>query len=500
VVSTKSVENMRIAQQYKLRWTVGLMLAAISPLANAQVCGPTYSVQPQTFMEPQIEKRMRVVYDLVYEDQEVVSQRPVLRTRVERQAYSVTVPVVETNTVEERYTVLRPVTKREWVDQSYDQTTYVTETAEREETYTTYRPVVETSYVTQNYVVQRPVTETQFQTQQYTSYQPVTTFQNAVVDQGQYVAQQYYQPGDTRYGLRWVPGGFNTDPTGMGAYRRGGLGWVPYTSPGNTFAQLMYQPNPVQVAVPQTTLMPQVQQVQVPVTVTKMQAEVVQQQVPVNTTRMEATQETRRVPYSVQRPVVQRIERMVPVDRIEYVEQEMVRPKTVQRTSYKIETRERDVPVQFYETEAIKSTVRVARRVPRYEEYEVLKLVPRVVQSPMVLSYVDPYSVPLSMGVSPWLPSSGGTGSGSNETVTYGQSRPLIESPSDAVQNAAGRDNAQGSDAGSQTQRLRKIETRPSDVEELPDAKNFQELESVEEIENGDMDLNSSAGSTSSQA
>ena len=397
--------------------------------------------------------------------------------------------------------VLRPVTKREWVDQSYDRTTYVTETAEREESYTTYRPVVETNYVTQNHVVQRPVTETQYQTQQYTAYQPVTTYQNAVVDQGQYMAQQYYQPGDTRYGLRWVPGGYTANPNGMGAYRRGGLGWVPYTSPGTAYTQLMYQPNPVQVAVPQTTLIPQVQQVQVPVTVTKLQTEVVQQQVPVNTTRMEAIQQTRKVPYTTQRPVVERVERVVPVDRVEYVEQEMVRPKTVQRTSYKIETREREVPVQFYETEAIKTTVRVARRVPRYEEYEVLKLVPRVVQWPVVLSYADPYSVPLSMGVSPWMPTvnggsvNGGSNNGS-EVITYGQARPVIESPSDI-------DSSSGSSSDSASgQRLRKVETvDPNTQDELPDAESAAEVEGVEEIDNGGgIDLNPSAGDQAPRA
>jgi hypothetical protein len=257
----------------------------------------------------------------------------------------------------------------------------------------------------------------------------VTTYQNTVVDQGQYVAQQYYQPGDTRYGLRWVPGGYSTTANGYAAYRRGGLGWVPYTSPGNTFAQMAYVPNPVQVAVPQTSLMPQVQQVQIPVQVTRLENEVVQQQVPVNTTRMEAVQEVRRVPYSVQRPVTQRIERKVPVDKTEWVEQEMVRPKTVQRTSYKLETLEREVPVQYYETEAISTTVKVPRRVATYEPYTVRKLVPRTVESPVILSYNDPYSVPLSMGQTSWMPviesssSSTDCPPASTESVIYGAPR-----------------------------------------------------------------------------
>ena len=141
------------------------------------------------------------------------------------------------------------------------------------------------------------------------------------------MAQQYYTPGDTRYGLRWQTGGMSADPLGNIAYRRGGLGWVPYTSPGQVNAQVFYQPNPVQVTVPQTSLMPQVQSVQVPVQVTRMQNEVVQTQVPYNVTRMEPVYETRKIPVSVQKPVTQTLTRKVPVDRVEWVEQVMVRPR-----------------------------------------------------------------------------------------------------------------------------------------------------------------------------
>lgn len=460
----------------------GSVYSAFSSNAAAQVCPPAYTLQSRTVMEEQLEQRLRVVYDTVFEDQQVTSQRPVLRTRTEKRAYTVNRPVVETSTVEERYTILKPVTRREWIDQSYDETSYITETAEREEAYTTYRPVVETHYQTQNYVVQRPVTEVQYQTQQYTTYQPVTTYQNTVVDQGQYVAQQYYQPGDTRYGLKWVPGGYQADPTGSGAYRRGGLGWAPYTSAGSTFAQLQYQPNPVQVAVPQTTLMPQVQQTQVPVQVTRMESQVVQQQVPVNTTRMEAVQEVRKVPYAVQKPVTRRIERQVPVDRVEMVEQQMVRPKTVQRTSYKLETVERDVQVQFYETEAVVTTVKVPRQVARYEPYTVRRLVPRVVQSPVVLSYSDPYSVPLSLGHSAWMPAVptvGGTTYNGIEQVTYGEGRPVDDAT--AAPDASNSVERRG---------VQKIETVAPQVEELPNGNTESEAGNASE---GDLQLTPSA-------
>ncbi len=433
-------------------------ICAVPIAARGQNCCPAYSVQSQTVMEVQEEQGFRVVYDTEYIEQQVVTNRAVPKTRMESRQVTVSKPVVETSTVEERYTVLRPVTTREYVDQSYNETTYVTETAEREETRTSYRPVTETQYQTQNYVVQRPVTETQYQTQQYTTYSPVTTYQTAVVDQGQYYAQQYVQPGDTRYGLRYLPGGYNVDPTGQGAYRRGGLGWVPYTSPGTSYAQLQYQPNPVEVAVPQTVMMPQVQQAQVPVQVTKMQSEVVQQQIPYNVTRYEPVQEMRKVPYAVQRPVTRHIDRKIPVDKTEWVEQEMVRPKTVQRTSYKLETTTQEFPVQYYETEAVTTTVKVPRQVARFEPYTVRRMVPRVVQSPVIQTYYDPYAVPLSLGQSSWMPVTGSSvitpASGtSSEKVTFGEPRPATGTESSGTESSGG-------------QRVQKIE-----LEEIPPAK-----------------------------
>ena len=296
-----------------------LAICAPARQAGAQVCGcaPTYTVVPQTVMEEHIEQRMRPVWDIEYVEQEVTQFRPVLRERVEVQTQTVRRPVVETSTVEERYTVRTPVKRQDWVDQSFQETTFVTETSEREETHVSFRPVQETHFQTQSHVVQRPVTETQFQTQQVTTFQPVTTFQTAVVEQGQFVAQPVFQPGDTRWGLRWQGAGVTTNQFGQTAFRRGGLGWVPFTSPGTMQAQVQFQSNPVQVSIPQTSLMPQVQNVQIA------GSEVVQTQVPVNVTRMEQVVETRKVPHTVQRPVTQTVTRKVPVERVEWVEQVM---------------------------------------------------------------------------------------------------------------------------------------------------------------------------------
>lgn len=408
---------------------------ALTGGAYAQICGPAYTVQPQTVFEKQIEQRMKVVYDTEYVDQELVTTRLVPKTRLEKRSYTVTKPVTETSTVKETYTVMRPVTRRKWIDRSYDETTYVTETAEKDETYTSLRPVTETVMQTRNRVVQRPVTETQYQTQYYTTMRPETTYRTAVVDQGQYMVQNYYQPGDTRYGLRWMPRGYQYDANGMLGYRRGGLGWVPYQSAGQNFAQLQYQPNPVQVAVPQTTMRPEVHQTQVPYQVTRMQNEVVQEQVPVTSTRYEEVRETRKVPYSVRKPVTRRVENIVPVDYVEYVEQKMERPKTVTRTSYKTETVERDVEVTYYEEEKVRSVVQVPRRVARYEPYMVEKIVARKVYTPVTLSYYDAYSTPLSQGISSWALSSSIPSASPSTSVRYGASKPVVEDPKSEVQS-----------------------------------------------------------------
>lgn len=461
----------------------GIFSGGASSQAVAQCgCAPAYTVIPQTVMEEHIEQRMRPVWDLEYVEQEITQYRPVLKERTETQRQTVRRPVVETSTVEERYTVKTPVTRRDWVDQSYQETSFVTETSEREESYLSYRPVQETHYQTQSHVVQRPVVETQYQTQQYTTYQPVTNYHSAVVDQGQYVAQSIYQPGDTRYGLRWMGGGLTTNEFGQTGFRRGGLGWVPYTSPGTMQAQVFYQPNPVQVTVPQTTLMPQVQQVQVPVQVTRMQNEVVQTQVPYNVTRMEPVYESRKVPVTVQKPVTQTMTRKVPVDRVEWVEQVMVRPKTIERTSYKLETIEQPVTVRYYENEAFPVKVRTPRRVLRYEPYEVRVRTPRVVQSPVVLSYSDPYSAS-SVWSAPVVNSTSSPGTSSDsvpnvsERVTYGAAKPVVEpeggsvdsSPSDAGNGAADR------------------------ASQKPEMVDLPEPESQGDEKQGDLELNPSA-------
>jgi hypothetical protein len=178
-----------------------------------------------------------------------------------------------------------------------------------------------------------------------------------------------------------------------------------------------------------------------------MENQVVQQQIPYNVTKYQAVEQRRRVPYSVQRPVTRTIENKVPVDKVEWVEQEMVRPKTVQRTSYKVETKEKDVEVQFYETEAVTTKVKVPRKVAEYQPYHVKVMVPRTVQMPVTLSYVDPYAVPISQGRNSWMPVIG-------DVVTYGAGVPVTGS------------NSPANSAPQQT--VKKIETSGPKASETP--------------------------------
>lgn len=383
--------------------TLTSALSVSKPL-TAQTC-PTYRLQTQTIYEPVQVQAMKMVYEDTWEDREVVSYRPVIKETREKRSFTVRKPVVETSTINETYTVLKPVYKTEYVDQSYYQTEYVNETSQREETVISYRPVIETQYQTQHVVVQRPVTETAYQTQNYLTYQPVTTAQTSYVDQGSYVAQQYYRPGDTRYHLRWSGGGYQVDPiTGQPTWRRAGLGWTPYTSPGQNFAQLAYQPNIVPVTVPQTSYMPQVVQQQVPYTYTRMENQLVQQNVPIQVQKLQPVQEKRTVPVTTQKPVTRLVENKVPVQKVEWVQEQHVRPVSVQRESYKLETVEQEVPVRTYETERVVQKVRVPVRVARQVPITETRLMPKTVTMRVPLAYYDPYSSSIADSYSSWMP------------------------------------------------------------------------------------------------
>jgi len=448
---------------------------------DAQCCDPvsSYRLQTETVLEQVPVTSMRIEYEERMLEKEIVSYRPSVQERVETRQYTVRKPVIETSTRNETYTVYKQVVKTDYVDE----TTYVNETSQVEQIVTTMRPVTETQYqtqhvivqkpitetvyqtqsymvqrpvtettmqtqqqvvqrpvtettmLTQNYAVQRPVMETTYQTQNYTALQPVTTYQPAVIDAGGYVAQQYIQPGDVRYHLRWQRAGYDINPlNGTQNYQRGGLGWVPFQAPSQNFAQVQYQPNYQQVAVPQQSFMPQTisqqvpvqstrlqtemvqQQVpvtttrmenqvisqQIPVTSTRMQSEMVQQQVPVTTTRMEnqvvtqqvpiqtqrmeAVQEKVMVPKTVQKPVTRKVAR----ERIEYVPETHVRPIQTQTTTYKPEIVSEDVVIRTPIMERIVQKVQVPQRIARSVPYTEMRTVARTYTQRVPIDYVGP--------------------------------------------------------------------------------------------------------------
>ena len=55
-------------------FSFALLICGTSAVSvQGQICGPIYQVQPRTVYERQLEQRLRVVYDTVYEDREVVT-------------------------------------------------------------------------------------------------------------------------------------------------------------------------------------------------------------------------------------------------------------------------------------------------------------------------------------------------------------------------------------------------------------------------------------------
>ena len=354
--------------------------------AAQDCCQPSY--QPVTSYHPVTttvyEYRpvttYRLEYETVFEEKEITVQKPVWETEYRERRYRVAKPVIETTEREERYTVLRPVWETEYRECSYDRVRYVTETEMREQRYVVSRPVCETSYREQRRVVCRPVTETVMQDYTYTTYRPVTTMRTEYVDQGAFVSQWVYKPGNVRNRLRWLPGGYAVDPlTGTTYWRRAGLYWVPSQAPGAYALQQQYVPNVVAVQKPQTTYVPETVTEKRPVQVTRYQQEVVVEKVPVRVCRTEQVEEVRQVPVTVRKPVVERVSYKVPVKTCRWVRQEMVRkvPVTVQR--YEYEERVERVPVRVCRMVTEVRKVLEPRTIVTWKPYQTLACAPRTV-------------------------------------------------------------------------------------------------------------------------
>ena len=127
-------------------------------------------------------------------------------------------------------------------------------------------PVSTTQYRDEVYTVTRPVIETSTREQRQVCYDPVTTFVPQQVDQGGWVNQQVVRPGRTVTRLRWIEGGWTVDPaTGREYWRLPMLRPVRIKQPDQATTVRVWKPNVVTLSVPKTSYQPRVQVRQVPV-------------------------------------------------------------------------------------------------------------------------------------------------------------------------------------------------------------------------------------------
>jgi hypothetical protein len=357
-----------------------LTLVLAAPLAAQDFCVPCERIVNRIVYDQQPYKAYRYEYETVIEQRQVTTQRPVYETEMRTRRYRVAKPVVETAEREERYYTLKPVYETEERTREYDQTTWETITEMRQDRFLVNRPVVETQMQERQHVVRRPVQETVWQDQAYTQMTPVTTMRTQLVDQGGFVDSVNYVPGTSHCHLGWMPRGASTNAvTGETYYRRGGLAWVPRTTPGTYAVSRAYVPNIVAQQVPVTSMMPQTVVQKVPLAVTRYHDEVVSEQVPVQVQRIEQVEEVRETPVTYQRPKTERIVEKIPVQTVRYEREEQVRkvPYEVHRMEYEDVEEPYEVKVVRWETET--QTIEVPVQQRKLVEYTAYRLVPRVV-------------------------------------------------------------------------------------------------------------------------
>ena len=123
-----------------------------------------------------------------------------------------------------------------------------------------------TQYRDEIYTVTRPVIETSTREERQVRYEPVTTFVPQQVDQGAWVDQQVVRPGRTITRLRWLEGGWTIDPaTGREYWRLPMLRPVRIKQPDQTTTVRVWKPNVVTLSVPKISYQPRVHIQQVPV-------------------------------------------------------------------------------------------------------------------------------------------------------------------------------------------------------------------------------------------
>ncbi len=431
---------------------ITVMIAPQLPAQDAcSTCCTDYRVVCQTVYEEKPITTRKLQSRTVYDERQVVKYRPTWETTVRTRRYTVQKPVMQTSMREERKTVMKPVWEVRYKDMSYNQVKYVAQTSTRTERRVVQKPVTETYMKEERRVVQRPVTETVVQDQVSTVYRPVTNYYERTVDQGNYVDQYQYKPGDVRHRLRWQNAQCRVDPkTGESGVQRAGLYWVPKQAAGTYEVNKVYVPNPVTQQLAQTQYVPQQVTQKIPVSVTRMMPEIQARRVPVQVVKMVAEEQIREVPVTVQRPVVETIPKFVPEYRCRWVPQEYVRQVPVNTYKYVSEERVEEIPVRTCKMVAEKETIQVPRKETFWVEETVMQTIPRRVMM----------KVPIDAGYS-FAPSVSGVESATTDYATVDS--PLSTSP--AKFNVHGvSDQATTSDtnaAGSTSQSSERIQLKP---------------------------------------
>ncbi|HZL87699.1 MAG TPA: hypothetical protein VFB96_04930 [Pirellulaceae bacterium] len=361
-------------------FALALPAVLVSSVHAHDCCMPCERIVSRVVYEEVPYTACRIEYETVTEQRQVTTQRPVYETEQRVRRYRVAKPVTETATREERFFTLKPVYETEERTREYDVTTWETVTETRQDRVLVSRPVVETQMQERQHVMRKAVQDTVWQDQAYTQMTPVTTMRTQLVDQGSFVDTVNYVPGHSHCCLGWMPRGASTNAvTGETYYRRGGLAWVPRTSPGTYAVSRAYVPNLVAQQVPVTSMMPQTVVQKVPLAVTRYEDEVVTEQVPVTVERMEQCEEIRETPVTYQRPKTEHVVEKIPVQTLRYEREEQVRqvPYTIQRIEYEDREEPYEVKVLRWETET--QTIEVPVQRQKLVEYTAYRLVPRVV-------------------------------------------------------------------------------------------------------------------------
>ncbi len=324
--------------------------------------------------------RYRVEYKTEYQEREYTVKRPVWTTETKTRKVRVAKPITETNDKVVRHTVLKPVWNTRWEERTVEKTEYVEETSSRTQRRTVMKPVDRVEERTERIRRMRPIRETVMEPYQVTRLEPHTTYRTDYVDQGGYVDRNIVHPDTYRNRLGWAGGGYGVDGrTGQSVYYRPGFHWIPQRIPGRVETRREYVPNVVGVERPVTTLRPETYQAERAVEVTRMEPYEEVRKYPVTVREWKEEIEETEVPTTVRKPIIRRItyripirtktwkkevvERTVPVTTRKYVYEERDEPYEVRVCTMKEEVRRESVPVTVRKLVPYKVIRRVPRRV-----------------------------------------------------------------------------------------------------------------------------------------